>query len=303
MILIVVLALTSSLAYGTSDFFGGVAARRLSVLPATLVNYVFGTAVIGLALLFGGFTWSADALIAGSAAAVFAVVGFITFYAALAIGPMSLLAPAIALVYAVVPVVAAVLLGEALRPLGWFAVALAIVATLLISVQPAGSPVRVTPAGIVLGLISGVFLGASIVALDAAPADSGLSPAFIEMAGGVLVLLLVTGLLRVLRLRPVWLAAAPADPAASADGRALRNRVRRRAWLAAISAGVLLGTANALLMTALHLGNLAAVSVLSSLYPLTTVLLAAIVLRERVSRLQVGGIALAIVAAVLLSLS
>jgi len=303
MLLVVVLALSSSLAYGTSDFLGGLAARRLSVLPATLVNYLFGTAVIGLALLLGGFTWSTDALIAGSAAAVFAVVGFIAFYAALAIGPMSLLSPAIALVYAIVPVLAAVLLGDGLRPLGWFAVGLAVVATLLISVQHAGAPVRVTLAGIVLGLVSGVFLGASIVALDAAPADSGLSPAFIEMAGGVVVLLLVMGLLRMLRLRPVWLAAAPLAPAASDDDHVRQARSRRLAWFAAIGAGVLLGIANALLMTALHLGNLAAVSVLSSLYPLATVLLAGIVLRERVSRLQVGGIVLAIVAAVLLSLS
>jgi drug/metabolite transporter (DMT)-like permease len=56
-------------------------------------------------------------------------------------------------------------------------------------------------------------------------------------------------------------------------------------------------------MSALHLGNLAVVSVLSSLYPLATVLLAAIVLRERISRIQVLGIALAILAAVLLSVS
>lgn len=300
MLPVVVLALLSSLTYGTSDFLGGLAARRLSVLPATLVNYVFGTAVIGVALLIGGSTWSIEALVAGSAAAVFAVVGFITFYAALAIGPMSLLSPAIALVYAIVPVVAAVLLGDALRPLGWFAVGLAVVATLLISVHRADAPARVTPAGIVLGLISGICLGASIVALDAAPSDSGLSPAFIEMAGGVVVLLVVLGVFRMLRLSPVWLAAARD---ASAGDILMRTRTRRRAWLAAVGAGVLLGTANALLMNALHLGNLAAVSVLSSLYPLATVLLAAIVLRERVSRLQVGGIALAIVAAVLLSLS
>ncbi len=300
MVLIVVLALLSSLAYGTSDFLGGLAARRLSVLPATGVTYFFGTAVVGLALLLGGSTWSTDALVAGSAAAVFAVVGFITFYAALAIGPMSLLSPAIALVYAIVPVVASVLLGEGLRPLGWFAVGLAVVATLLISVQRSGAPARVTPAGVVLGLISGVCLGASIIALDSAPADSGLSPAFVEMAGGVVVLLLVTGALRMLRLRPAWLAAAPV---AADEGAGERTRSRRRAWIGAIVAGVLLGGANALLMTALHLGNLAVVSVLSSLYPLATVLLAAIVLRERVSRLQVGGIALAIVAVVLLSFS
>jgi drug/metabolite transporter (DMT)-like permease len=298
-VVIVVLSVASSLFYGTSDFLAGVAARRLAVLPATFITYLLGTAVIGLALLTGGWSWTPDAVVAGSAAAAFAIVGFITFYAALAIGPMSLLSPVIALIQAVVPVGAALITGQALSPLGWGAVALAVVATILISLQPTEATVRVTLPGAVLALVSGVMLGASIVALDSSPHDSGLLPAFLEMAGGLIVLGALIGVLRLTRREIPWLAAQPEAPAPAGGA----QPGRRAAWAAAVAAGVLLGGANALLMTALHAGNLAVVSVLSSLYPLATVLLAAIVLKERVSRIQVVGIAVAIVAAVLLSIS
>jgi drug/metabolite transporter (DMT)-like permease len=298
-VVIVVLSVASSLFYGTSDFLAGVAARRLAVLPATFITYLLGTTVIGLALLTGGWAWTPDAVVAGSAAAAFAIVGFITFYAALAIGPMSLLSPVIALIQAVVPVAAALITGQALSPLGWGAVALAVVATILISLQHTEATVRVTLPGAVLALVSGVTLGASIVALDSSPHDSGLLPAFLEMAGGLIVLGVLLGVLRLTRSEIPWLAAQP--EARAPEGGARPGR--RGAWTAAVAAGVLLGGANALLMTALHAGNLAVVSVLSSLYPLATVLLAAIVLKERVSRIQVVGIAVAIVAAVLLSIS
>jgi drug/metabolite transporter (DMT)-like permease len=300
-IVVVLLSVASSLFYGTSDFLGGVAARRLAVLPATLLNYLFGTAVIAIALAFGGWTWSPDAAIAGTAASLFAIVGFITFYAAMAIGPMSLLSPVVALIQALVPVTAALITGQGLSPLGWGAVALAVVATILISQQHVDAAVRVTVPGAVLAVVSGLMLGASVVALDSSPGDSGLLPAFLEMAGGVVVLAALMAVLRLLRREIPWFAAQP-EPQPAAGERQPRLS-RRGAWLAAASAGVLLGAANAFLMTALHAGNLAVVSVLSSLYPLATVLLAAIVLRERVSRVQVVGIALAIAAAVLLSIS
>ncbi|WP_066039021.1 EamA family transporter [Herbiconiux solani] len=312
MALIVLLALGSSLFYGTSDFLGALAARRLAVLPATLITYLFGAAVIGVALLFGGWTVSEPALVAGSAAALFAIVGFVAFYAALAIGPMSLLSPAIAVIQALVPIVAAAVTGQALSPLGWGAVALAVVAGILISVQRTPGALRVTLPGAVLALVSGVTLGASIVALDSSPASSGLFPAFLEMAGGILVLALLMLALRLLHLRPTWLAADPTPPAAPAaatlppgsDGASDRPRgASRPASLTAAAAGLLLGTANALLLLALHGGNLAAVSVLSALYPIATVILAALVLRERVSPTQLAGIALAVLAATLLSLS
>ncbi|MGA1838639.1 EamA family transporter [Herbiconiux sp. 11R-BC] len=309
MLLIVVLSLVSSLFYGTSDFLGAVAARRLSVLPATLVTYALGSVVIALALLPGGWSWSADAGVSGVLAGLFAIVGFITFYAALAIGPMSLLSPVIALIQALVPVTAALVTGQGLSPLGWSAVGLAVVATLLISRQHTDAPGRVTLPGAVLAVVSGVTLGASVVALDSSPQESGLLPAFLEMAVGLVVLSCLIGVLRLARREIPWLSGeagtatdGPEAAAGTAEATA-EPRAPRAAWAAAAGAGLLLGAANALLMLALHAGNLAVVSVLSSLYPLATVILAAVVLRERVARIQVAGIALALVAAVLLSLS
>ncbi len=319
MLVIVVLSLVSSLFYGTSDFLGAVAARRLSVLPATLVTYALGAVVIAVALLPGGWSWSADAGVSGALAGLFAIVGFIAFYAALAIGPMSLLSPVIALIQALVPVTAALVTGQGLSPLGWGAVALAVVATLLISRQHTDAPGQVTLPGAVLAVVSGVTLGASVVALDSSPQESGLLPAFLEMAVGLVVLSCLIGVLRLARREIPWFSAeagtatdGPVPAAGTAEataepgrepGEPRGPRAPQAAWAAAAAAGLLLGTANALLMLALHSGNLAVVSVLSSLYPLATVILAAVVLRERVARIQVAGIALALVAAVLLGLS
>lgn len=306
MIVVVILALGSSLAYGTSDFLSSFAARRLAVFPATLATYLFGTIVVAIVVLAMGLAggdaeWSGEVLASGSVAAVFAIVGFVAFYGALAIGPMSLLSPAIALVYALVPISVAVALGQALSVLGWVAVALAVVATLLISIRRGAEGARVTLTGAVLGLVAGIGLGGSIVALDASPDESGLTPALLEMAGGVVLLaLLMLGLKAAGRDIP-WLSAQEPHPPAGA-ARPL-ERHRRAAWLAAVVGGVLMGAGNALLLLALHAGNLAVVSVLSSLYPLATVVLAAVVLKERISALQIAGITLAIVAAVLLSLA
>jgi drug/metabolite transporter (DMT)-like permease len=300
MILIVVLSLVASLLWGASDFFGGLATRRLTVLPVTLVAYLAGAAVIAIALAFGGWAWSPLALLTGSIAAVAAMVGFIAFYAALAIGPMSVLSPVMALIEAFVPIAVSIATGQALSALGWVAVGLAIVATIVISLQSKAEQARVTPRGAVLAVIAGLGLGASIVALDFAPKDSGLLPAFLEMGIGLVLLGAFMLLLRVTGLRIGWFAAEAEPESGPVPGAAAG---RRRAWLMAAGGGVLLGGANALLMTALHLGNLAVVSVLSALYPIATVILAAAVLKERITAARAAGIVLAIVASVLLSLS
>ena len=73
-------------------------------------------------------------------------------------------------------------------------------------------------------------------------------------------------------------------------------------WFLSAGAGILLGAGNAALLLALHGGSLAVVSVLASLYPLGTILLASLVLRERIVPRQATGIGLAVVATVMLSL-
>jgi drug/metabolite transporter (DMT)-like permease len=292
--LVVFLGLMASLFYGASDFLGALTARRLTVVKATVAIYVAATLAVGIALFLVPWTFSGQALWAGSVAGALAAVGMVTFYAALAIGPMSLLAPLISLIQTAIPVVAAAAFGQSLSVVAWIAVGIAILATTLISVPAGASVERISPRGGLLALISGVALGFSVVALDNAPAASGVFPAFLDVGVGLLV---IAPLLAVRRFRTgnAWLQGVHSD-----DGGADRGPVATRTWVMSAVAGVLLGVGNILLVVALHAGNLAVVAVLVSLYPLATVLLAWAVLKERISLFQFFGVGLAITAAVML---
>jgi drug/metabolite transporter (DMT)-like permease len=308
---VVILALLASLLYGASDFLGALSARRLTVVKASTAIYLAATALGAIALLLLPWVYSDRAFWAGTIAGLFAIVGMVTFYAALAIGPMSLLAPLIALIQTAIPVIAAALTGQSLQPIAWIAVALALVATTLISVpgrsntaSTADSPdatrarvERISGRGGMLALVAGVTLGLSVVSLDTAPADSGAFPAFLDLAAGLVVLLPLLAVRR-LRTSDVWLKGESVATDALDAARA-----GTRTWVASAVGGVLLGAGNVLLVLALHGGNLAVVAVLVSLYPLATVILARLVLKERMSLVQFFGVALAIVAAVLLGTS
>jgi drug/metabolite transporter (DMT)-like permease len=341
-LLIVVLALGSALLYGVADFMGGVAARRITVLLATTINYAFAAVLMVVAALVFGGEWTAAAVGGGVIAGVLAVIGLLTFFAALAAGPISLMSPLIALLSSVVPVVATVILGEMLRPLAWVAIALALVASVLIGVERRVPVSRVRPRTVVFAVISGASLGFATVALDSAPQSSALIPVLLDTTVGLALLLALIGAARLsTRVRrfltvldtqnpaaastPPAVAAPPpaaTSPAVAAPpvgstplgahappavahvphGGAAATATRRARQLAAL-AGVLFGGANALLMIALHAGNVAVVAVLVNLYPAATVALAWAVLHERVSRTQAAGAVLAIAASVMLGVA
>ena len=302
---VVALALAASLFYGASDFLGAFTARRLTVLKTSTVVYFTATIVATIVLLLATWEYSDQALWAGVIAGVLATVGMVTFYAALAIGPMSLLAPLIALIQTAIPVVVAATTGQSLRPIAWVAVGLALVATTLISVPArteSGEPAieRITARGGLLALASGVTLGLSVVSLDTAPSASGVFPAFLDLAVG-LVLLLPLMAVRRFRNSDAWL---NGPQKLTADALPLTPvPAGARTWILSGLGGVLLGVGNILLVLALHSGNLAVVAVLVSLYPLATVVLAWFVLKERLSPVQFFGVALAITAAILLGMS
>ncbi|MCB1281241.1 MAG: EamA family transporter [Salinibacterium sp.] len=309
MIFVVAVALAASVFYGASDFLGAYTARKLTVLKTSTFVYFTATLVGTVGLFVSTWTYSDVALRAGSIAGVFAAVGMVTFYAALAIGPMSLLAPLIALIQTSIPVVVAAVTGQSLRPIAWVAVVMALVATTLISVparaETGHPPIeRITARGGLLAVFAGITLGLSVVTLDIAPAESGVFPAFLDLAVG-LVLLAPFLAVRRLRTSDTWLYGHPAASgtlpveAPSANPGPAGPRI----WVLSGVGGVLLGIGNILLVVALHAGNLAVVAVLVSLYPLATVLLAWFVLKERISRVQFLGVALAITAAVLLGVS
>lgn len=295
MTLAVILALTAALAYGVSDFLGGTAATRLRVIPTTLFSYGAALAVLTVVVVVMGGIWSPAVWWWGGVAGVAAVIGFVTFYAAMAVGPMSLVSPVIAVLGSAVPVAAAVVLGETLTIWAWVGVALALASAVLLSSQPRSGASRFTTRAVVLSVVSGVALGSSVIALDRAPVESGSLAAFIEIGVG-LVLLAVTAVLG--RVIP-----ALGHRLAVLGGPEIVAGSRPRNVVAALVAGALLAVANVALLAGLQSGSLAIVSVLVGLYPLATLLLARLVGGERITRLQVAGVALAIAASAVLGLA
>jgi drug/metabolite transporter (DMT)-like permease len=293
--IVVIFGLGSALVYGASDFLGAFAARRIHLVTATLFNYAVGTVTILIGLLLIGGTWSWAAIESASLCGVLAVFGLLAFYGVLATGPMSLLSPLIALIQSIVPVGAAVITGQALTPLAWTAIGVGIVALLLLSPRPEAGRTHITRRAAALAIVSGLLLGCSLVALDFAPKDSGVVPSVVELVTGLVVLAIVWLVLRLIPARRGMLALLQPGPDAVASFSA------RRAWLAGAGSGVLVGIADALIVLDLHVGNLAIVSVLLALYPVLTVILAAAVLKERMTKLQFVAVGLVIVASLLFS--
>jgi drug/metabolite transporter (DMT)-like permease len=294
-LIVVVLSLTSAIVYGTSDFLGTIAARRINLVRATMFNYLYATGAILIALPILGGTWNSAGIWAGVWTGILAVFGLLAFYGVLAVGPISLLSPLIALIQSIVPVTFAALTGQALKPLAWVAIAIAVIAIILLAPKPQPGRDRISARGAVMALVSGVLLGSSLITLDTAPKDSGIVPAVVEIPVGFVILLIIWLAIRRSRARDGALKFL--EP--SAEG--MRTITARYAWGATAASGLLTGLADGLILYGLHIGNLAVVSVLLSLYPVTTVILAAAILKERMTRLQVVAVILVIAASLLLS--
>jgi drug/metabolite transporter (DMT)-like permease len=297
MLLSIVFALIAALSYGVSDFLAGRAAGRQGVVRTTAFVYLCATVVVGLSLLIVAGTWSAAALLWGTLAGVLAIGGFLGFYAAMAVGPMSLVTALISVVGSVIPVAVAILRGERLPPLAWAAIVVAVVSTAIISLHRSENHVRIAPRTVVICLIAGVGFGGSIAAFGLSPADSGVVPAFVELAIGLLLLLAVLGI-------------AAASPAARRLLGALDTESTHSDSLSTgstagmtVAGGVLLGAGNAVLVLAMHSGAMAVVSAITGVYPLATIVLARVVLRERMSPLQTGGVGLALAATAVLAVT
>jgi drug/metabolite transporter (DMT)-like permease len=279
-ITVAILGFTSALLYGASDFFGGLASRRMSALLASTIGFGVAVVVTSVAVLLTNPVWSTEAVILGLIAGVCGSVGTWALYAALAMGPMSVLSPAVAAIYAVLPAVVGIALGERFGELGAASIAVVIVAGILLAASRDAEKRRPSTRALLVALVAGLGFSGYIVAIDASPPESGFVPLLVDLAaGGVLFL----AALAVARVRT--------GPAAFAG---IRDR---RAIALALGAGALLVGGNLLLVAGLHLGDLAVIAVLNSLYPLGTVVLAVLVLRERPTWLQVLGIGLAFVGA------
>ena len=276
-------ALSSAVAYGAGDFAGGLAARRTPVLTVTTVAQVAGLVLLLPAAVLAPGEISPAALGIGALAGVCGMGGLLLYMRGLAAGPMGLVAPLSSVVGAGLPLVAGVLGGERPGAVAGLALVVALAAIALASVGSRGD--AAAGAGIAYGLGAGVGFGLFFVAIAMTPSGAGLWPL---VAGRVTsVTLLTVVLLCRRRSRPV--------------GRRSMARGRLVGVRTMVLCGVLDTAANVLFLLATRTGALSVSGVLVSLYPVVVVVLARIVLRERLTGLQLTGVGLALTASALLA--
>ncbi|KJC64993.1 EamA family transporter [Agreia bicolorata] len=296
--LVIAFGLVGAFVYGSADFLGGLASKRLSPFAVTGIAAFSGLAVLLAVYPLVGGAWSAEAALWGSISGVSGAIGISLLYACLAIGPMSILSPLTAVVSAVVPLAVGLARGDGLQPVGYVALALALVAVVLVGFIPEKGAVRPSLRGVLMAVGSGATIGVFLIAIDIAPADSGLVPlVFNRAVNGVIMVTIVLMAVAIARRR----SDAAARPPAASDGPARAGL--RTALLLALACGVADAAANGLILTGLRLGELSVMSVLVALYPAGTIVLAAIVLKERIALVQVVGLVLAVAAAGMLSLA
>ncbi len=283
----VLFAVLSGVSYGASDFAGGLASKRNNAFLVTFVVQLVSVASLAVVLML-----SAPAIVTtvdlgwGALAGVGATIGLTTFYKALADGPMSTAASVTALVGSLVPVLTGLALGEVPNGLTLIGIAVAIPSGIIVSAGGVGSArlrFDETPRDRArrrfdtantrrLSIIAGLGFGLFFVAVAQASADAGLYP----LVGARFVS--VVGLALLLTARKTWGVPHRAD------------------WTALVVAGVLDCSANSFYVMALDGASFTWVAAVVSLYPVATVLLARLILAERITRPQLVGLAGALVA-------
>jgi drug/metabolite transporter (DMT)-like permease len=202
-------------------------------------------------------------------------------------------------VSAIFPVLWAILGGEELGLVGFAGLGLGLVAVVLVGFIPEKNAVRPSIKGLSLAVGAGILIGAFMIFIDQAPPDAGLTPlisnriASATIMGGAIAVLALMGAARRRR-------AGVHATATQAGGNATGWRAGLKL---AILCGFVDGTGNALLLLGIQIGDLSVMSVLTAMYPAGTVILAAIILKERVAPIQAVGLVLAIVAAAMLALA
>lgn len=277
----IVLALSTSLLFGVGDFLGGIATRRDSAYAVTGTSHLLAVVLLGIAvLLLPAAHPTAGDLWWGAASGLSGVVGVMSLFAALAVGRMSIVAPIVAALSAALPALFDLAGGTVLAPATLAGVALALVAIVIVSIAPedqlhAPAHEYRPRAALALSLLAGVGFSGAFIAFSFTGAESGLTPVLAARAVSITVsvaLALTVG------------RGFPAD---------------RSALPAALGAGLTDALANVTMLTAIRLGPLAIASVLGSLFPVVVVVLARVFLGERLTWLQRGGVALALVAVLL----
>ena len=265
----VALALGASLAWGTADFGGGLLTRRHPVVAVSVVSQAAGFVALAVVALALGSGIDGRGFAIGLLAGVGGGLGLAAFYRALARGTVSVVAP-VAACGAVVPLVLSLAAGDDPRAIALVGAVVALAGAVLASLEERAAEDAGRRDAIALAAVAAVLLGLFVFFLGRASQHGGAVSALVGARTGSLSLLAAWAL-------------------------ATRTRLALGRDLAAVAGvGVMDVVANALFALASREGLLAIVSVLGSLYPIPTVVLAHVVLRERITRVQRLGVAVAL---------
>jgi drug/metabolite transporter (DMT)-like permease len=269
------LGLVSAACWGAGDFSGGLATRRSNVHSVIIGSQVVGIVLlIGLALAFAERMPSPDHMLWGSIAGVAGTVGLIALYRALASGRMGAAAPVSAVITAAVPAIFGMLVEGLPRTLQLIGFGLAVIGVWFVSrTEDAAIHINELSLPVAAGFCFGIFL----IIIHRVSESSILWPLVAARTASVSMILIYATFARQPRL----------------------PELKRLPLIALV--GVLDAFGNAFFALAAQIGRLDMAAVLSSLYPATTVWLAWLVLKERITRPQTVGIVATLAAIVLIA--
>ncbi|MCU1392104.1 MAG: protein of unknown function transrane [Ilumatobacteraceae bacterium] len=276
----IALAFACAVVYGIADYCGGRSSRTAPSIAVSLIGQVsslFVGAVVVLAI--GTPVPSAGQLAWGGLAGVASALALACFYQALSHGAMTVVAPITAVTSAVIPVAFGLLRGDRPAVIAYVGMVCAVAAVALVSGAVGARHIATQRSTIVLALLAGLGFAVIFIALGETTSSSGIWPLVSSRAVSVVII----GTLAL----------------------ATRTKVRGHGgiWRLAALAGVLDMSANFLYLIAVRRGLLSLVVVVVALYPVSTVMLAFGLDRERVTRSQAIGMAMAVGALVLVSLA
>jgi drug/metabolite transporter (DMT)-like permease len=273
------LALSGALLWGVGDFLGGLASRRLAVLAVLAISQAVGLLGVGVWVALSGDPFPGVVeLLPAAGAGIAGIVGLGALYRGLAIGAMGIVAP-ISAAGPVVPLAADVAQGVVPRPLQWLGVALVVAGVVILSREPASATGTRMAAGVGLALVAAAGFGAFWVGVDAST-DESVPWAVAAVRSTAVAIALTAVLLTSTTLR------APAP-----------------LLLLIVGVGLFDTSANVAVAAASTEGAIGIVAVLSALYPVVTVVLARLVLGERLSASRRFGGVLALAGAALVAVA
>jgi drug/metabolite transporter (DMT)-like permease len=272
------LALAASLCWGVGDFIAGSKSRVLPVLVVLVCSQLVGLVwIAAVALIAQEPVPGTREIVLAAVSAVAGTAGLACFFRAIAIGKMSVVVP-VAATAAVVPVIVGIATGDRPSVVQLLGMAVALVGAVLASREPGEEGERGSlAAGVLLAALSALFIGFFFLAIDGASDGGAVWASLVNRITSVTLLLITAAVVR-------------------PHLRAARPHLRALA-----AAGTLDVSANLLFAAATTVGLISLVSVAGSLYPVITVLLARIVLKERVHRIQEAGVAAALAGVVLIA--